>query len=340
MAEYRLRHLFTHIIAGAVGAGIVLGAQSFMQPNATDSGTDSEDEFGTSVRDYLQDNPDVVVNAIKKYQANQQQKEIDTAKQFVKDNKAAFFNNPGSPVVGNPDGDATLVEFFDYNCHYCRGAAPDVAKLIADDPKLRVVHKNLPILGPTSIEAAKVALAAHMQSQAIYEAINKAFWQHEGILTNADIEKIARGAGAKWDQILVDKESDAVMNEIKQNYDLAQKMGLSGTPGFVIGTQVYPGAQNYDQLKAAVAGARMAAANTPNAPATPSASAAMPPVTASGKAPTAPPVAPTASAAPPAPSPTAEPAPMPTPAPTTTQVSQQPVDKSIAPKDKDNVKGP
>jgi len=261
MAENRFGALLTHVIAGAVGAGIVIGAQYVMQNNGPES-TDTEDEFGTSVREYLNDNPDVVVDAIKKYQAKEEQKQLAVAKQFVKDNKSAIYNNAGSPVVGNPDGDVTLVEFYDYNCHFCRGVAPDVAKLIADDPKLRVVHKQLPILGPESVEAAKVALAAHMQSQALYEAVNKAFWAHEGRLTNADIEKIARDAGAKWDQIVADKESDAVLGEIKANYDLAQKLGLSGTPGFIIGDNVFPGTQNYDQLKADVAAARAAVATS------------------------------------------------------------------------------
>ena len=308
MAEYRLRHLFTHIIAGAVGAGIVLGAQSLMQSSNTDNGTDTEEEFGTSVRDYLLDNPEVVVSAIKKYQADEQQKEVQAAKQFVKDNKAAFYNNANSPVVGNPNGDVTLVEFFDYNCHYCKGVAPDVAKLIADDPKLRMVDKMLPILGPTSIEAAKVALAARMQNPAIFEALNKALMVHEGILTSADIEKAARAAGAKWEQILVDKESDTVMNEIKANYSLAQKMGLSGTPGFVVGDEVFPGAQTYDQLKQAVAAARQAAsaAPAPAADATPAPSAAAPAPTPSpdvSKTATVPAVA-----SAPAPAPTATPA--------------------------------
>jgi protein-disulfide isomerase len=315
MAEYRLRHLLTHVIAGAVGAGIVLGVQSWTQP-ASDNGTDSEDEFGTSVRDYLQDNPDVVMNALKKYQANQEQKQAQASKQFVKDNKSDFFNDPNSPVVGNPDGDVTMVEFFDYNCHYCRGVAPDVAKLLADDPKIRMVHKQLPILGPTSIEAAKVALAAHMQSPAIYEAINKGLWAHEGALTDADIEKIARAAGAKWDQILVDKESPAILNEIQANYGIAQKMGLSGTPGFVIGTEVYPGAQGYDQLKGEIATARTASATT-------AATSAAPPAPTPA-APAAPAPAPTTDT-----SKTAEPAAAPSPAAPSAPPA---ADKSPAPK--------
>lgn len=305
MAEYRLRHLFTHIIAGAVGAGIVLGAQSLMQPSMTDGGTDTEDEFGTSVRDYLQDNPEVVVNAIKKFQSNEEQKQIQAGKQFVKDNKAAFFNNAASPVVGNPDGDATVVEFFDYNCHYCKNVAPEVAKLMADDSKLRMIHKHLPILGPESIEATKVALAANMQSQTTYAAINKAFWAHEGRLSKADIEKIAKASGAKWEQILVDKESDAVKNEIKANYELAQKMGLTGTPGFVVGEQILPGAQTFEQLKSAVSESRTA--STANAaPAESAAPEPALPAAAKTTEPTAEPTDLSKSAASPTPAPAAQ----------------------------------
>lgn len=262
MADNRFGSLITHIIAGAVGAGIVLGVQNFMPAN---EGTDAGDEFGTSVREFLKANPDAVVDAIKQYQANEQKKQLDEAKKTIVENKATIYNSPNSPVVGNPNGDVTLVEFFDYNCHYCRGVAPDVAKLLADDPKIKLVHKHLPILGPSSVEATKVALAVRMQNPAAYEAISKNFLAHDGALSAADIEKAARDAGADWNKVLVDKESDAVKAEIKANYDLAQKLGLNGTPGFIVGDNLLPGAQSEAQLQDAVKAARAMNASAPAA---------------------------------------------------------------------------
>jgi len=255
MVENRSGALITHLLAGAVGAAIVLGANVLLQPPAT---APNPNEFGNHVRDYLKTNPDAVIDALKQFQANEQKKQLETTKQTILQVKAELYNSPGSPVIGNPNGDVTLVEFYDYNCHYCRGAEPDVLKLQAEDPKLRIVHKQLPILGPSSVEATKVALAVYMQKPAAYEAITKTFMAHDGALTSADIEKAARDTGVDWNRVLVDKESDAVKNEIKANYDLAMKLGLSGTPGFVVGDNFMAGVQTEAQLKDAVAAARAA----------------------------------------------------------------------------------
>ena len=261
MTDNKYSGIITHIIAGAVGAGLVLGAQTLMQPSGDSAAAQAK--FGADVSAYLKSNPDAVVAAIKQYQANEEKKQLDEAKQFVKDNSAAFYNDPNSPLVGNPNGDVTLVEFFDYNCHYCRGVASDVAKLQAEDPKLRIVHKHLPILGPSSIEATKVALAVRMQNPTAYETITKTFMTHDGPLTSADIEKAARDTGVDWNRVLVDKETDIIKNEIKSDYDLAQKLGLSGTPGFIVGDNLLPGAQNEAQLKDAVNAARSAGWKSP-----------------------------------------------------------------------------
>lgn len=305
MADKRiLASILSNVISGAVGAGIVLGAQYFIAPPAepTILGPDAAGPaaFGAKVKDYLMSDPTVIISALQKHQADEEKSQIEAAKQFIKGSAAAILNDPASPVVGNPKGDVTLVEFFDYNCHFCRGVQPFVADLIAQDPNLRVVHKQLPILGPTSLDAAKVALAAHMQNPAAYETISKAFMAHEGVLTDADIEKTARDAGVDWKKILVDKESDAVKNEIRSDYELAQKLGLSGTPGFVVGDQLFPGAKSEEDLKAAIAAARTTA-KTETAP---SAATATPPAAPAPQSNAAPDGAATSAAAAPAPDPT------------------------------------
>lgn len=265
------KSFLTGLIAGILGAMLVLGVHSMMKPSGTDGTTDVADEFGSNVREYLIGNPEVIIEALQKHQENQQQAQLDAAKQTIRSESAAIFTNPASPVLGNPAGDVTLVEFFDYNCGYCRRNAPDVAKLKTEDGKLRIVHKHLPILGPESLEATKVALAARMQDPAFYEKLNGAFMTHEGKLTSTDIEKLARESGANWEKILVDKESPDIQAEVKANYDLAQKLNLTGTPGFIVGEQFLPGAQTYDSLRTAVANSRAAATQTaaPAAPETP-----------------------------------------------------------------------
>lgn len=265
------QNLLTTLLAAVLGAAIALGAQALMKPSGTEGTTDVSDEFGTNVREYLLANPNVVIEALQKHQQQEQQAQLDAAKQVVQAESQRIFTQPSSPIVGNQNGNVSMVEFFDYNCGYCRRAAPDVEKLIADDPNLRVIHKQLPILGPESLEATKVALAARMQDPAIYPKIHHAFMTHEGKLDAAAIEKIAREAGANWEKVLVDKESDTIKDEIKTNYELAQKLGLTGTPGFIVGSQFLPGAQPFEALKSAIDAERQqqSAAQSPDAAAAP-----------------------------------------------------------------------
>lgn len=262
------QNLLTTLLAAVLGAAIVLGVQSFMKPGTTEGTTDVSDEFGTNVREYLLSNPNVIIEALQKHQQQEQQAQLDAAKQVVQAESQRIFTQPSSPVVGNPNGNVTMVEFFDYNCGYCRRAAPDVEKLIADDANLRVIHKQLPILGPESLEATKVALAARMQDPALYPKIHHGFMTHEGKLDAAAIEKIARDAGANWEKVLVDKESDAIKDEIKTNYELAQKLGLTGTPGFIVGSQFLPGAQPFEALKSAIDAERQQQSSAQNPDAT------------------------------------------------------------------------
>lgn len=252
--------IFTGLLAGILGALLVLGMQHFTKPATIEGTTDIADEFGTNVREYLIANPEVIIEALQKHQENQQQVQLDAARDLIRSESAAIFTNPASPVLGNPSGNVSMVEFFDYNCGYCRHNAPVVEELKESDSNIRIIHKHLPILGPESLEATKVALAARMQSPEIYEKLSKAFLSAEGKLNSTGIEKLAREAGANWEKILVDKESADIQAEIKANYDLAQKLKLSGTPGFIVGDQLMPGAQTLDALKKAVADARSAQA--------------------------------------------------------------------------------
>lgn len=246
----------TSLLAGILGAALVLGVQHFTKPTSFEGTTDVADEFGTNVREYLITNPEVIIEALQKHQENQQQVQLDEARELIRSESAAIFTNPSSPVLGNPSGNVSVVEFFDYNCGYCRRNAPIVEQLRTEDGNIRVIHKHLPILGPESLEATKVALAARIQNPEIYEKLSKAFLSADGKLNSTTIEKLARESGANWEKILVDKESPTIQNEIKANYDLAQKLKLSGTPGFIVGDQLMPGAQSLEDLKKAVTDAR------------------------------------------------------------------------------------
>ncbi len=206
------------------------------------------------VREYLLQNPEVIVEAIEELQKRERADEERKAKQGLAQNKSKLFNDPASPVAGNPQGDVTLVEFFDYQCGYCKAVQADVQRLIKDDGKLRFVFKELPILGPASVAASKAALASRAQGK--YEAYHNALMGHRGQLDEATIFKLASSVGLDTERLKKDMESPEVQQAIGANLALAEQLGIRGTPGFVVGDRIVPGAIKLDDMKKLVAEAR------------------------------------------------------------------------------------
>ena len=168
--------------------------------------------------------------------------------------RQGLFDDPRSPVMGNPEGDVTVVEFFDYRCPYCRRVAPDLEALIDGDPDVRVVFKEWPILGRASVLAARAALAAH--AQGLYWGVHTALMTGALEADEDAIVAFAQSLGADGDRLRADMASDAVTEALIANDELARTLGLSGTPAFVIGDTVVPGAIPVDQMRALVAEAR------------------------------------------------------------------------------------
>jgi protein-disulfide isomerase len=168
--------------------------------------------------------------------------------------RQGLFDDARSPAIGNPDGDVTVVEFFDYRCPYCRRVAPDLEALIEGDPGVRVVFKEWPILGRASVKAARAALAAHAQGH--YHAVHSALMTGAIEADEGAIIAFAVSLGADGDRLRADMTSDAVTEALIANDELARALGLSGTPAFVIGDTVVPGAIPIDQMRALVAEAR------------------------------------------------------------------------------------
>lgn len=165
-----------------------------------------------------------------------------------------LFESPESPVLGNPDADVTIVEFFDYRCPYCRRVAPDLAALLDEDAGVRIVFKEWPILGRASVAAARAAIAAHLQGH--YEAVHHALMTGEVDADADDIVDFAAALGADADRMRDDMGSDAVTGMLIANDELARALGLTGTPAFVVGDRMVPGAVSLDELKAIVADIR------------------------------------------------------------------------------------
>ena len=162
--------------------------------------------------------------------------------------------NPALPVLGNPKGDITLTEFFDYNCPYCRTNMADVQRLIADDPKLRVVFREWPVFGEGSMFAAKAALASLQQGK--YWPFHEALMTMKGRAEEATVLRAARQAGLDVDRLRVDMEKREILDQIYETMDLADTMMLTGTPTFIAGHEASFGKLNLADLKQLVASAR------------------------------------------------------------------------------------
>ncbi len=233
---------------------LVGGAASFVPLARADSLTPQQkQEFGAFIHDYLVNNPEVIRDAITALD-KKDKAEAEADRQKVVANQAgALFNSKYQATVGNPNGAATLVEFFDYNCHYCRGALPDVAKLIKDDPNLKVVLKDFPVLGPGSVEAAKVAVAARNQlpGDKFWAFHTKLLGSH-GSVGKAEALAVAKELGLDMDKLAKDMENPDVKASLDETMKLADALQINGTPTFVLGQDLVVGAVGYDDLKSKV----------------------------------------------------------------------------------------
>lgn len=220
--------------------------------------TDAQkDEMQIIIKDYLMNNPAVLIDSLEQYRMQQEQAMVAEQNAKLNEHKEALFSKD-APSVGDADGDITMVEFFDYNCGYCKRALPDVQKLMQSDPKVRIVFKEMPILGPSSTEAAKWALAAHKQGNDKYFSFHTALMEANGEKTEATLEKLAKDAGLDVEKVKKDKEDPAIMTAINTNHDIAQQLGISGTPGFVINDEIFRGYITHAQMEEKIKSLRAA----------------------------------------------------------------------------------
>ncbi|XKM38403.1 DsbA family protein (plasmid) [Rhizobium ruizarguesonis] len=206
------------------------------------------------LRTYLLANPQVIVRSLNGMQARQHAVEENELTAVLTQRHDEIFNDPASPLGANPTGDAVLVEFFDYNCPYCRRATPMLNELEQADKGLRLVFKEFPILGPGSVFAARAALAS--QKQGKYLAFHKAMMTYEGRITETSSLDVAADVGLDVERLKKDMEDPAIDETIKRNIALAQALRISGTPTFVAGKEVLQGLADADRMKQLIASAR------------------------------------------------------------------------------------
>lgn len=205
------------------------------------------------VHDYLVANPEVIREAIDELKKKEDAAELAMREKAVGELGEKITRSQNQAVVGNPDGDVTLVEFFDYNCGYCKQALTSVAKLIEGDPKLRVVLKDFAILGPDSVDAAHVATAARMQLPADkFWEFHKKLLATRGHIGKAQALAAAKEVGADMDRLEKDANSPEAQAALKEVATIAEKLKFDGTPSWVIGNEAFVGGAPFAQLKARV----------------------------------------------------------------------------------------
>jgi protein-disulfide isomerase len=206
------------------------------------------------IHDYLIHNPDVLIEALRGAEDKLNREADAKATKVLTDRRSEVFDDPATPVGGNPQGDVTIVEFFDYRCPYCKQVLPSLQTLLKEDRKLRFVYKEMPVLGPQSVTAAHAALAAQRQGK--YEAFHNAMMAAKGQITDETVYKVAGSVGLDVDQLKQDMNAPEVEKSIKANLALADTLNIHGTPGFIIGNHIVPGAVDLDSLRSMIADAR------------------------------------------------------------------------------------
>ena len=227
---------------------LALAFVGFAQSVPAQSMTD--DQVKQLALEAILENPEIIMQAV----AILQQREKEQAASGANTVRLEVESDPNAPNLGNPEGDVTVVEFFDYNCPYCRSAGQTVQALLAADENVRVIYREWPILGDDSVMAARAALAAREQGK--YEAFHWALMNGEGRVTEALIFKVARDLGMDVAQLEADMVSPAVEAHIALSNALAQQLGFTGTPAFIVGDKTAPGMLNLDEIAMLVAEAR------------------------------------------------------------------------------------
>ncbi len=206
----------------------------------------NEDRIKELVLEAIRENPEIVLEAVQIIEERQQADQNVAAEQVLSAERAALEQDPNAPVLGNPNGDVTVVEFFDYNCPYCRRVKPHIEALLAADPNVRVVYREWPILGEGSVFAARAALASRQQGK--YEEFHWAMMEINGRAGEATVIRVAEQVGLDIEQLRRDMDGPEIAEHIETSMRLSRALGFNGTPSFVIGDSLAPGLIEADQM--------------------------------------------------------------------------------------------
>jgi len=215
---------------------------------------DQQSQVEAIIRNYLIAHPEIVRDAIDELQRREDAATQAQQTDMIKQSAATLFDSKREVVLGNPKGDVTLVEFFDYRCPYCKQIEPSLDALIKEDGKLRVVYKEFPILGPPSVFASRAAIAARKQGK--YDAFHSRMMAFKGAIDSDAVLKVATAAGLDLDRLKTDMAAPEIDKIIQRNYALAEALAIDGTPGLIVGDDLAVGAVDLDTLRKMIAAAR------------------------------------------------------------------------------------
>ena len=239
-------------LVGAVGLGaLVMGTKDSQA--AKEISDEERAAIETIIKEYLMENPNVILESVQAAQAREQEQR----EQRAQDQIAKFedyFKDPSLPSLGRPSADVTIVEFFDYNCGYCKRALPDVEKIHAKDDNVRFVFMEMPILSQSSRAAAQWALAAHNQGK--YFEYHAALMNHRGAKNENELTKMAEKIGLDIDRMKSDVASKELNDTLNKSIDVGRKIGISGTPAFIINNTLFPGYIGQGAMEKAIREAR------------------------------------------------------------------------------------
>ncbi|MHC1549308.1 DsbA family protein [Phyllobacterium sp. K27] len=245
------------IAAGLIGVGAVaLGyqagrsdvARAAPEPVTIAAPAIDRTEIEGIVRSYLINNPEVMIEVQTALNEKQEAAQQEASTEIISENKDKIFQSPMDAVFGNPNGDVTIVEFFDYNCGYCKRALPDMDALLKSDPNLRFVMKEFPILGPDSTRAHLVAKSFKTLMPEKYLEFHRDLLGTEGRATEESAMAIAIKLGADEAKMRETMKQPEIANAFRTNFELAQSLSITGTPSYIIGNEVVPGALGADAL--------------------------------------------------------------------------------------------
>lgn len=256
ITQCKISHISQKVSLMRVYQMILVATFALALPEQSLSQEISDDRIKALVAETLRENPELVLEALQALEARQAEAQAATAASVLSKERTTLERDPNAPILGNPDGDVTIVEFFDYNCPYCKRAMPEVNDLMAEDTNVRLVLREWPILSEGSAFAARAALASRQQGK--YAEMHDALMTMRGKVEAEAVLRIAGEVGLDVEKLKTDMQSPEVEEHLATSMRLAEALGFNGTPSFVVGDQLIPGFVEKPQLVEAVTAARAA----------------------------------------------------------------------------------